>query len=140
ERGAGAYPRHASGRAPSDRSNRAGGRDRLRADARGQHLLRAVVPEEADVRRTDMAKTLLAIGAHYDDCVFGIPGILLQAVRKHYRVAILSVIGDYSNWAPTRGREREFVDGTVQISKEFGVEMRYLRYASHRYDVNLETK
>ncbi len=87
-----------------------------------------------------MPKTLLALGAHYDDCVFGIPGILLQAIRKHYRVVILSVIGDYSNWTPTRGREREFVEGTIQISKEFGVEMRYLRYASHRYDVNLETK
>ena len=84
--------------------------------------------------------TLLAIGAHYDDCVFGIPGILLQAARKHYRVVILSVIGDYSNWTPTRGREKDFVQSTIKISKEYGAEMRYLRYASHRYDVNLETK
>lgn len=87
-----------------------------------------------------MAKTLLAIGAHYDDCVYGIPGILLQAVRKHYRVVILSVIGDYSNWPPTRGREKDFVDATIAVSKEYGAEMRYLKYASHRYDVNLETK
>lgn len=87
-----------------------------------------------------MPKTLLAIGAHYDDCVFGIPGILLQAVRKHYRVVILSVIGDYTNWPPVKGREKELLDGTVQISKEHGVEMRYLKYASHRFDVNLETK
>jgi N-acetylglucosamine malate deacetylase 1 len=87
-----------------------------------------------------MAKTLLAIGAHYDDCVYGIPGILLQAARKHYRIVILSVIGDYSNWSPTRGREKEFVEQTIAVSKEYGAEMRYLKYASHRYDVNLETK
>lgn len=87
-----------------------------------------------------MPKTILAIGAHYDDCVFGIPGILLQAVRKHYRVVILSVIGDYTNWSPVKGREKELLDGTMQISKEYGVEMRYLKYASHRFDVTLETK
>src|SRR6195256_2275725 len=87
-----------------------------------------------------MAKTLLALGAHYDDCVFGIPGILLQAVRKHYRVVILSLIGDYSNWSPTKGREKDFVAGTVAISKEFGAEMRYLKYASHRFDVDQDGK
>jgi LmbE family N-acetylglucosaminyl deacetylase len=87
-----------------------------------------------------MAKTILAIGAHYDDCVFGIPGILLQGARKHYRIVILSIIGDYSNWSPVKGREKEFVEGTIRISKEFGAEMRYLKYASHRFDVTLETK
>jgi LmbE family N-acetylglucosaminyl deacetylase len=87
-----------------------------------------------------MAKTVLAIGAHYDDCVFGIPGILLQAARKHYRIVILSLIGDYTNWSPVRGREKEFVQGTIDISKEYGAEMRYLPYASHRFDVDLQTK
>lgn len=87
-----------------------------------------------------MPKTVLAMGAHYDDCVFGIPGILLQAARKHYRVVILAVIGDYGNWAPVKGREKEFVRETTAISKEYGAEMRYLPYASHRFDVNMETK
>jgi LmbE family N-acetylglucosaminyl deacetylase len=87
-----------------------------------------------------MAKTLLAIGAHYDDGVFGIPGVLLQAARKHHRAVLLSLIGDYSNRAPVRGREKEFVQGAIDLSKEYGAELRYLKYASHRFDVTPETK
>ncbi len=85
-------------------------------------------------------KTLLAIGAHYDDCVYGIPGILLKAVAKHYHVIILSLIGDYTNWPPVKKREKAFVEGTIGISREYGVEMRYLDFASHRYEFNAQTK
>jgi LmbE family N-acetylglucosaminyl deacetylase len=87
-----------------------------------------------------MPKTLLAIGAHYDDCVFGIPGLMLQAVRKHYRVVIVSLIGDYSNWGPIGNRYSELIEKTAAISKEYGVEMRYLRFRTHQFDVNLETR
>ena len=87
-----------------------------------------------------MPKTLLAIGAHYDDCVFGVPGILLQAVRKHYRAMILTLIGDYTNWPPIGNRHKELIEGTTAISKEYGVEMRYLNFRTHQFDVNLDTK
>lgn len=87
-----------------------------------------------------MRKTLLAIGAHYDDCVFGIPGIMLSAARKHYRVVQLILIGDYSNWPPAKQRSVELRQGCVEINKQYGCETRFLDFASQRFDVSLETK
>jgi LmbE family N-acetylglucosaminyl deacetylase len=87
-----------------------------------------------------MPKTILAIGAHYDDCPFGIPGILLKAVRKNHRVVILSIIGDYTNWKPVRGRADEMLAGTREICARFGAEIRFLDFASMRFDVNQDAK
>ncbi len=87
-----------------------------------------------------MKKTLLAIGAHYDDCVFGIPGILLQAVRKDYRVVILSIIGDYTQWPPAKGRAKELREVSETLAHYHGIEMRFLDYASGRFHLNEETK
>jgi LmbE family N-acetylglucosaminyl deacetylase len=87
-----------------------------------------------------MPKTILALGAHYDDCPFGVPGILLKAVREHHKVVILSLIGDYTNWPPVKGRETALRDKTVEMAKERGIEMRFLNYASMGFEPTLETK
>ena len=85
-------------------------------------------------------KTILAIGAHYDDLPFGISGILLDAVQKNYRVVILNIIGDYSNWAPVRDRVKELRANSIRLASERGMEMRFLSYASMQFEVNDKTK
>ncbi len=87
-----------------------------------------------------MTRTILAIGAHYDDCPFGIPGTLLRAVRKHQRVVILSLIGDYTNWPPVKGREQGLLDLSKELAAAHGIETRFLSYKSMGFDPSLETK
>jgi N-acetylglucosamine malate deacetylase 1 len=84
--------------------------------------------------------TILGIGAHYDDCVFGISGSLLRAVRKNHRVVILSLIGDYTDWKPVQGRAQQLVPASIELAKEYGAEMRFLNFASMRYEVSEANK
>jgi LmbE family N-acetylglucosaminyl deacetylase len=87
-----------------------------------------------------MSKSLLAIGAHYDDCVFGIPGLLLQAVAKGYRVVTLSLIGDYTAWPPAIGRAPQLLEVSRQLAHFHGIDQRFLDLASGHIEVNAATK
>jgi LmbE family N-acetylglucosaminyl deacetylase len=83
-------------------------------------------------------KTLLALGAHYDDCPFGIPGVLIEAAQRGYRVVILNLIGDYSNFAPATDRSKALMQGTIEINQAFGAETRFLGWKGHHFRDTVE--
>ena len=78
-----------------------------------------------------MTRTILGIGAHYDDCVFGIPGILLKAVKKGHRVVILSLIGRSGDQA---------TEDLARLCAEYGAEMRFLGFSSMRLESTEENQ
>jgi N-acetylglucosamine malate deacetylase 1 len=86
--------------------------------------------------KTPTKKTILGLGAHYDDCIFGIPGILLKAVAQGHRVVIISILGDYSNWKKVEGYEKAIVKNTIELCKDFGVEKRFLDFKSMNFEVD----
>ena len=78
-----------------------------------------------------MTRTILGIGAHYDDCVFGIPGILLKAAENGHRVVILSLIGKHGD---------QTTEDLVRLCGEYGAEMRFLGFSSMRLEPTTENQ
>jgi len=79
-------------------------------------------PEEAT------RKTLLAVGAHMDDCWYGMGGVALTAVKSGHRVVFIQTVADYSNWPVTQGREEEVGKRVRDVAERHGVELRCLDY------------
>lgn len=76
-----------------------------------------------------MPHTILTLGAHADDCVFGVPGILCKAVAQGHRVVIATLIG---------GDDPALVARMTDICREFGAETRFLDFASQQMAVTPE--
>jgi N-acetylglucosamine malate deacetylase 1 len=83
-------------------------------------------------------RTILAIGAHFDDCEIGAGGLIYKAVKKGHRVVVLNVVGDYSTWYVTKGRESRIREWNDAKAREMGVEKRYLHYGYQQVFDNLE--
>jgi len=84
---------------------------------------------------------LLGIGAHYDDCIFGIPGILLRAVDQGHEVTVLSLIGNYANWSPVgEDRQAEMIEEITRLFNGQGIGLTFLDYQSMGIELNEASK
>ena len=83
-------------------------------------------------------KTILAIGAHMDDCEIGAGGLIAKAIRKGHRVVVVNVASDYSTWRVTQGREAEIKERVLKKAAEIGVEKRFIGYGYQQVPRNLE--
>jgi LmbE family N-acetylglucosaminyl deacetylase len=83
-------------------------------------------------------KTILIIGAHYDDCEIGAGGLIFKALKKGHRVVLINVVGDYSTWYVTKGRESRIREQNEAEARAMGVEKRYLEYGYQQVTENLE--
>ena len=81
-------------------------------------------------------KTLLVVGAHHDDCEYAASGLILKAVKKGYRVVLVTMTGDHSSWGPTAGREEEVRRGLLEIARDMGAEKRFYNWGYHQIRYN----
>ena len=52
-------------------------------------------------------RTVVAVGAHMDDCWYGMGGFALKAAARGHRVVMVQVVGKYRTWPTVRGRAAE---------------------------------
>jgi len=52
----------------------------------------------------------------------------------------VELIGDYSQWAPAKGRGAELLEVSKTLAHYHGIEMRFLNYASAHFQLNEESK
>lgn len=87
-----------------------------------------------------MPGTMLMVGAHMDDCENGAGGVMLDAIRRGWRVVTVVVVSDFSSWEPTVGREEATRQSLLDLAAEFGYEKRFLGYAYHQFEPDIELK
>jgi len=85
-------------------------------------------------------KTILAIGAHIDDCEIGAGGLIAKALGKGHRVVMVTMVSDFSTSGcqPVRSRPEEVSRLVLDEAAKMGVEKRFMGYGYQQVPRTLE--
>lgn len=68
-------------------------------------------------------KTIVAVGAHMDDCWYGMGGMALKATACGHRVVMVQGVGLYRTWPTVRGRADEIKPLLQDLADRTNVEL-----------------
>lgn len=80
--------------------------------------------------------SILAIGAHLDDCWLGMGGVALKAARRGHRVTMVQAVSTYGAWPVVAGRGAEIKPRLQKIADDAGVKLVTLGYDYMRLEQN----
>jgi len=74
-------------------------------------------------QHADRPLSIVAVGAHLDDCYLGMGGAALKAARAGHRVTLVQAVSQYGAWPVVTGREAEIKPLLQGLADRAGVEL-----------------
>ncbi len=67
--------------------------------------------------------SIVAVGAHMDDCWLGMGGVALKFARSGHRVTMVQAVSQYGAWPVVAGREAEIKPAVQKLADDAGIQL-----------------
>ncbi len=67
--------------------------------------------------------SIVAVGAHMDDCYLGMGGAAIRAARRGHRVTFVQAVSTYGSWPTVTGREAEIKPILQELATRAGISL-----------------